>query len=268
MARHGVKFIRGTVPHHVEATADNKRRVVWKSPEDGKTDVEDVYDTVMLAIGRTSDTKKIGLEALGVATKPNGKIICNDDDVIIYFLILNHNNISIYFYLKIQTTNVEGIYAIGDCVDKRPELTPTAIKAGRLLARRLFNGENKLMDYNSIPTTVFTPLEYGCIGLSEEDAIAKFGEENIKVYYSIFTPLDWSYSDHRHDDRGHCKLVVNKADDERVVGFHYLGPHAGEVTQGFGLAFKLKATKAHFDDTVGIHPTYAEVIFNNLLLYF
>lgn len=236
MARHGVKFIRGTVPHHVEATADNKRRVVWKSPEDGKTDVEDVYDTVMLAIGRTSDTKKIGLESLGVQTKPNGKIICNDDD----------------------TTNVEGIYAIGDCVDKRPELTPTAIKAGRLLARRLFNGENKLMDYNSIPTTVFTPLEYGCIGLSEEDAIAKYGEENIKVYYSIFTPLDWSYSDHRHDDRGHCKLVVNKADDERVVGFHYLGPHAGEVTQGFGLAFKLKATKAHFDDTVGIHPTYAE----------
>lgn len=236
MARHGVKFIRGTVPHHVEATADNKRRVVWKSSEDGKTDVEDVYDTVMLAIGRTSDTKKIGLESLGVQTKPNGKIICNDDD----------------------TTNVEGIYAIGDCVDKRPELTPTAIKAGRLLARRLFNGENKLMDYNSIPTTVFTPLEYGCIGLSEEDAIAKYGEENIKVYYSIFTPLDWSYSDHRHDDRGHCKLVVNKADDERVVGFHYLGPHAGEVTQGFGLAFKLKATKAHFDDTVGIHPTYAE----------
>lgn len=76
MARHGVKFIRGTVPHHVEATEDNKRRVVWKSPEDNSTDVEDVFDTVMLAIGRTSDTKKIGIEELGIKVRSNGKIIC------------------------------------------------------------------------------------------------------------------------------------------------------------------------------------------------
>lgn len=90
-----------------------------------EVEVEDVFDTVMLAIGRVSDTKKIGLEGLGVNVKSNGKILCNDDD----------------------TTSVEGIFAIGDCVDKRPELTPTAIKAGRLLARRLFNNEKKTMDY-------------------------------------------------------------------------------------------------------------------------
>lgn len=120
------------------------------------------------------------------------------------------------------------------------------------------------MDYGCIATTVFTPLEYGTIGLSEEDAQARFGVDNVKVYYSIFTPLDWSFSDHRHSDRGHCKLVVNTNDQERVVGFHYLGPHAGEVTQGFALAFKLKATKNDFDETVGIHPTYAEVTNNKL----
>lgn len=114
------------------------------------------------------------------------------------------------------------------------------------------------MDYHHIPTTVFTPLEYGTIGYSEEDSIAKFGADNVKVYYSIFTPLDWSYSDHRHDDRGHCKLVVNVNDSDRVVGLHYLGPHAGEVTQGFAVAFRLGATKNDFDETVGIHPTYAE----------
>lgn len=208
MARHGVKFIRGCVPHGIEECAEGKRKVTWKSPENKDEDVSDVFDTVMLAIGRSSDTKKIGLEAIGVKTKSNGKIICQDDD----------------------TTGVEGVYAIGDCVDKRPELTPSAIKAGRLLARRLFNGQNKLMDYACIPTTVFTPLEHGTIGYSEEDSIAKFGQEYIKVYYSIFTPLDWSYSDHRHDDRGHCKLIVNTSDSDRVVGFHYLGPHAGEVT--------------------------------------
>lgn len=158
MSRHGVKFIRGSVPHVIEGRTDGKKRVVWKqqqqspvSAEDSKegveshkveVNVEDVFDTVMLAIGRVSDTKKIGLEAIGINVKSNGKILCNDDD----------------------TTSVEGIFAIGDCVDKRPELTPTAIKAGRLLARRLFNHEKKLMDYQSIATTVFTPLEYGTIG--------------------------------------------------------------------------------------------------------
>lgn len=116
MERHGVKFIRGSVPHGLEATEDGKRKVTWKSAET-KEDVTDVFDTVMLAIGRSSDTKKIGIEAVGVKTKSNGKIICNDDD----------------------TTGIEGVFAIGDCVDKRPELTPSAIKAGRLLARRLFN---------------------------------------------------------------------------------------------------------------------------------
>ncbi|EGR29300.1 thioredoxin and glutathione reductase family protein, putative [Ichthyophthirius multifiliis] len=233
MERHGVKFIRGTIPSDIKQEGE-KKRVFWKDAN-GQTQ-SDVYDTIMLAIGRSSDTQNIGLEQLGIKTKPNGKIICNDDD----------------------TTSIEGVFAIGDCVDKRPELTPTAIKAGRLLVRRLFGGEKKFMNYHYIPTTVFTPLEYGTIGFSEEDAKVKFGDANIKVFYSIFKPLEWNYSDHRHDDKGYCKLIINSADNKRVVGFHYLGPNAGEVTQGFAIAFILKATKEHFDDIVGIHPTSAE----------
>ena len=70
-----------------------------------------------------------------------------------------------------DNSSVSSIFAIGDCAENRPELTPPAIQAGQLLVERLFNGSNKLMDYQNIATTVFTPLEYGCVGLNEEEAI-------------------------------------------------------------------------------------------------
>jgi len=176
------------------------------------------------------------LESVGVKTEKNGKIVCNDDD----------------------TTTAANIFAIGDCVHSRLELTPTAIYAGRLLSNRLFGGASDLMNYKFVPTTVFTPIEYGCIGYSEEDALKHFGEENIKVYYGNFKPLEWVFSDDREEDEAYGKLIVNLLDSERVVGFHYMGPHAGEVTQGFGTAIKMGATRKDFAATVGIHPTSAE----------
>lgn len=105
----------------------------------------------MLAVGRSADTNNIGLESVDIKTAKNGKIIANDDD----------------------TTSAEGVYAIGDCCEGRLELTPTAIMAGKLLAARLFDGKTRIMNYKNIATTVFTPLEYGCIGYSEEEAIEK-----------------------------------------------------------------------------------------------
>lgn len=107
----------------------------------------------MFAIGRSANTKDIGLENVGIRTDKSGKIIANDDD----------------------TTDAKDIYAIGDVVAGRLELTPTAIMAGRLLANRLFGNGTRLMSYKYVATTVFTPLEYGCIGYSTEDAIEKFG---------------------------------------------------------------------------------------------
>lgn len=130
--------------------------------------------------------------------------------------------------------------------------------AGRLLARRLFDAQTKLMNYKFVPTTVFTPLEYGCCGFSQEDAIEKFGEENIVCYGSRFKPLEWNMNYNRAGTSAYAKLVVNKADNNRVIGFHYLGPQAGEVTQGFAVAIQMGATKENFDSTVGIHPTAAE----------
>lgn len=136
-----------------------------------------------------------------------GKIVCSADD----------------------RTSVKNIWALGDCVEGRPELTPTAIKCGQLLADRLFGGKNQLMKYEFVATTVFTPLEYGCIGYSEEDSVAKFGQDAITVYHTIFKPLEWNFLESHSGEACFAKLIVLNS-NRRVIGFHYLGPHAGEVT--------------------------------------
>ena len=229
MEAHGTKFIRGTVPDKLEKTADGRIKVTFNGGASS-----DVYDTVLAAIGRRADVAKLGLDAAGVETIKNGKIDCVNEQ-----------------------TNVSHIYAIGDIVAGKPELTPVAIKAGKMLADRLFGGSSKAMDYEKIPTTVFTPLEYGCCGLSEEDAIARFGD-SLEVYHTQYTPLEWKVPDHREDNVCYCKVLVDMSDSKRVVGFHILGPNAGEVTQGFGVGMKLGMTFDDLSDTVGIHPTVAE----------
>jgi len=232
MTNHGMKFIRPATPTSIELVGD-KKKVTWKNA-DGSTS-EDLFDTVMFAIGRYAVTDGIDLPTAGVQVNPKtGKIPC-----------------------VAEQTNVPHIYAIGDVLDGQPELTPVAIQAGRLLSQRLYAGATLQMDYDKIPTAVFTPLEYGAVGLSEEDAIAKIGKDNVEVYHSFFKPLEWTVP-HREDNACYCKLVCDKTKNELVVGFHILGPNAGEITQGMGVAIKMNATKADLDNTVGIHPTTAE----------
>lgn len=133
-----------------------------------------------------------------------------------------------------------------------------AIQAGILLARRLYGGGKETYDYDMIPTTVFTPVEYGAIGYSEEAALDKFGKENIEVYHTLYRPLEWTLPGH-DDNICYAKLLCNKLDDERVVGLHILGPNAGEITQGYAVGMRLGAKKKDFDATTGIHPTVSEI---------
>lgn len=203
---------------------------------------DEVYDTVLYATGRGADTQGLNLKSAGVEALSKGTIQTNERD----------------------QTNVENIFAIGDVSEGRPELTPVAIQAGQLLARRLFGKGSALMDYTGVPTTVFTPFEYGIVGLSEEDARKKFNGD-IAVYLSEFTTLEIGAAHRKlhgtdEDFPTNClsKLVCVKSENNRVVGFHFVGPNAGEITQGFALALKLGATKSDFDDVVGIHPTDAE----------
>jgi len=234
MIEHGVKFIRPATPLKIEKLESGKLKVTFANADTGAESSEE-YDTVFTATGRMADTAKLNLAAAGVKTDKDGKIPCIGEQ-----------------------TNVPHIYAVGDVVSGLPELTPVAIAAGKLLANRLYGGSTNGMDYEKIPTTVFTPLEYGCIGLSEETAIERYGEENIEVFHSSFSPLEWAVVERRPENACYAKLVVHKADNNRVVGFHILGPNAGEVTQGWAAAMRLGATYETFTQTVGIHPTVAE----------
>ncbi|KAJ1604461.1 thioredoxin reductase 1 [Cryptosporidium canis] len=238
----GTKFLVGVVPIRIEKTDVGKLKVSFS---DGSVDE---FETVLYATGRNPDVKGLNLEAVGVETTSSGKIIAPND-----------------------TTSVPSIFAVGDIVDGRPELTPVAIKAGILLARRLFAGQDEFIDYDFIPTTVFTPIEYGHVGLSSEAAITKYGQDDVEEYLSEFTTLEVAAAhrekqEHLRDNEfdfslpPNClaKLVVVKSQGDKVVGFHFVGPNAGEITQGFSLAIKLGATKKDFDDMIGIHPTDAE----------
>lgn len=116
------------------------------------------------------------------------------------------------------------------------------------------------MDYVNVCTTVFTPIEYSCVGYSEDDAIEKFGLDNIEVYHREFMPLEWSISYGRSESFCFAKVIVEKTKPERVLGIHYVGPNAGEVMQGFGSAMRCGVTFPQLKNTVGIHPTSAEEI--------
>jgi thioredoxin/glutathione reductase (selenoprotein) len=238
MAATGINFIRPCVPIKIEKIEDGVPALyrVTGQMDDG-TEVVGEYNTILMAVGRDPCTAGLHLERVGVkVNQSNGYVICGDDD----------------------STSCPYIYAIGDIVEGRPELTPVAIQAGQLLVRRLFNGGTLKCDYTNVPTTVFTPLEYGCIGLTEEAALAQYGENDVEVYHSNFLPLEWTLP-HHNENTCYAKLICIISQNHRVVGFHVAGPNAGEITQGWTLALKLGATKADFDNAIGIHPTCAEI---------
>ena len=136
-------------------------------------------------------------------------------------------------------------------------MTPVAINAGKLLARRLFANSKIQMDYQNVPTTVFSPLEYGCVGLSEEKAIQQYGEEALEVYHAFYKPTEF-FIPQKNVENCYLKVVALRQDPQIVLGMHFLGPNAGEVIQGFAVAIKSKLTLPVLQDTVGIHPTTAE----------
>ncbi|CAH2277520.1 thioredoxin reductase 1, cytoplasmic isoform X1 [Pelobates cultripes] len=238
MEEHGVKFIRQFVPTKIEQIeAGTPGKLLVTSQSTDGTEITEEYNTVLLAIGRDACTRRIGLEIPGVKiNEKTGKIPVNDE----------------------EQTNVPYIYAIGDVLEDKIELTPVAIQAGRLLARRLYGDSKLKCDYVNVPTTVFTPLEYGACGLSEENAILKYGEENIEVYHSYFWPLEWTVPA-RDNNKCYAKIICNLKDNEKVIGFHVLAPNAGEITQGFAAAIKCGLTKDQLDYTIGIHPVCAEI---------
>lgn len=116
-------------------------------------------------------------------------------------------------------------------------MTPVAIHAGKLLAKRLYGNSAAVMDYNNVATTVFSPLEYGCVGLSEEQAVAIHGADKVEIYHAYYKPTEF-FVPQKNVSHCYVKVVSLRFDDQRVLGLHFVGPNAGEVIQGFAAAMK------------------------------
>uniref|UniRef100_A0A7S3JTG2 Glutathione reductase n=1 Tax=Aureoumbra lagunensis TaxID=44058 RepID=A0A7S3JTG2_9STRA len=235
MKRQGLNIVPNTTPTKVEPHPDDATPLKSVYADDG-TKIGD-FEVVLLAVGRKPNIEPLHLDAAGVETTEKDYIIVDE----------------------YQNTNVPGIYALGD-VCGNIELTPMAIAAGRRLADRLFGSlPNAKADYQGVPTVVFSHPPIGTIGLTEAQARAKYSENDIKVYTSTFVNLYYGPMPIEPSTKPKSVMkMICHGPQEKIIGLHVCGMGADEMLQGFGVAFKMGATKADFDSCVAIHPTAAE----------
>jgi glutathione reductase (NADPH) len=227
MAGEGIHFHRRSI---ISAVTQNDDGSLTLQLENGW---KHTVDCLVWAVGRQPNTFGLQLERAGVAVDEKGNIRVD----------------------KYQNTNVPGIYAVGD-VTGRLALTPVAVAAGRRLSERLFNAKpEEHLSYDNVPNVVFSHPPIGTVGLTEAQARQQFGDAEVKVYQTTFTPMYSAVTRHRQPAR--MKLVC-AGQDERVVGIHGIGSGMDEILQGFAVALKMGATKKDLDDTVAIHPTAGE----------
>jgi glutathione reductase (NADPH) len=226
MDREHIDVVTRAIPQSVEKTDEG----ILLHAEDGRS--FGPVDCVVWAIGRSPNSNDLDIENAGVERDAAGYIPTDE----------------------FQQTNVEHISAIGD-VTGRAQLTPVAIAAGRRLADRLYGGmEGRHLEYDLIPTVIFSHPVIGTCGLTEDEARARYGDD-VRVYISRFTGMYYALGTNKK--RSAMKLVTAGA-EEKVVGCHVIGEGADEMMQGFAVAMRMGATKKDFDDTIAIHPTSAE----------
>jgi glutathione reductase (NADPH) len=219
----GIRLRPRTMPTRIERTAHGLRVDL----NDG-TAIE--ADQVLAATGRAAATGGLGLEEAGVALARDGAVVVD----------------------RFSTSSVPSIHAVGD-VTNRINLTPVAIREGHLLADMLFGGRDRAVDHERVASAVFTTPEVGTVGLTEEEARDRF--DLVDIYKTSFRPMKATLSG--RPERTIMKIVVDGVSD-RVLGVHILGEAAGEIIQAVGIAVKMGATKADFDETMAVHPTAAE----------
>ncbi len=224
MSKKGINFYPETTINKVEKQ-DSRIHVQLSS---NKTLT---CDKILFATGRSPNTNGLNLQEVSIETNDKGAIIVNDE----------------------EQTSVPSIHAIGDVID-RVALTPVALAEGHALVDRLYDKQNRHVSYENIPSAVFTSPNIGTVGLTEEQAKEKFGDD-IDVYVSSFRAMKMILAN--NEERSLMKLIVKRSTDQ-VIGLHIVGAEAGEITQGFAVAMVAGATKADFDRTIGIHPTAAE----------
>ena len=214
---------------HVGTTIiDMERRDegIWVKASNGR---EDTFDHILFATGRDPNTAGLGLEEAGVKLGRRGEVLVDD----------------------YSQTNIPSVYAVGDVTD-RINLTPVAIREGHAFADTVFGGNKRAMDHDLVASAVFTQPEYGCVGLTEEEAREDY---KIDIYCTSFRPMQTAFPG--KPDRVLFKLVVDQ-DTQRVLGCHIVADGAGELIQLAAIAVKMGATKQDFDRTVAVHPTISE----------
>lgn len=230
MVQQGIQLEPYSTPTLLERSADGSLRLQRQLGEPLAG-----YDAVLWAIGRAPLTGGLGLEQLGIILSETGHIPVD----------------------PYQNSAASGIYAVGD-VTGHFELTPVAIAAGRRLAERLFGDQpDAKLDYENIPTVVFSHPPIGTVGLSEAQAREQYGDGAVKTYQARFTNLYYAVSEQK--PKTTIKLVT-VGSEQRVVGLHVIGLGADELLQGFAVAIRMGATKHDFDRTMAIHPTAAEEV--------
>jgi len=215
---------------HALQPSDKQIKLQAHSPSNT---IDNVFDSVLFATGRLPNSAALGLEQVGVKLGNTGEIVVDE----------------------FQNTSVPGIFALGDVTGKAM-LTPVAIAAARRLMDRLYGGQAEAkLDYNNVPSVIFSHPPFASVGLSEEAARAHF--DTVSVYHSRFRPMLQALAN--GTQRSVFKMVC-AGNEEKVVGLHLLGEGADEILQGFAVAVKLGATRQQFLDTVAIHPTSAEEV--------
>lgn len=220
----GIEFRFNAAFERVEKREDGSLRIHIRN--------EDPLDADMLlyAIGRPPATEGLGLEAAGVQVDSNGAVVVDEDN----------------------RTSIPNIYAVGD-VTNRIQLTPVAIREGHAFADSVFGDKPWRVDYDCVPSAVFSHPPIASVGMTESEARNRLG--GVKIFSADFRPMKNVLAG--RNERALYKLVVDAATDQ-VVGAHMIGPDAPEIMQALAIAVKAKLTKADFDRTVAIHPTMAE----------
>ncbi|MDD5577679.1 MAG: glutathione-disulfide reductase [Methylobacter sp.] len=223
MSRKGINILLNT---DIEAIENAGNSFAARLIDGSKVDT----DLIMYATGRIPNSTGFGLETLGVELDGHLAIKVNSD----------------------YQTNVPSIHALGD-VTNRVNLTPVAIAEGMALVNKLYVNQSRPVDYDNIPTAVFSQPSIGTVGLTEAQAREKYPD--IDIYLTRFTPMKNTLSG--IEEKTLMKMIVVRSTD-LVVGMHMAGPDAPEIIQGMAVAIRAGATKAVFDSTIGIHPTAAE----------
>lgn len=222
MKKNGVKFCLDMSIEKIEE--NNNQKIIFLKNGEKK-----IVDLVFYAVGRKPNLQGIDLEKLGIELATNGGIAVNE---------------------VFQTTNPD-IFAVGDVIN-HVNLTPVAIRQAIVVAYHLFKNQKVALDYQNLPTAVFSQPNLGTVGYTEEQAAKNF---EIEVFKSTLTPMKYSLSNYKQ--KAFLKLIVEKK-SQKILGVHLIAPDAGEIAQIFAFAMRAGCTKQELDQTIGVHPSLAE----------